>query len=72
VVFDRFHRVTDAVAGTGLGLAIADSVVRSTQGNWEIAVSELGGARMSVSWRKTPVRRGRPSPDGETLTQSLA
>jgi signal transduction histidine kinase len=72
VVFDRFHRATDAVTGTGLGLAIADSVVRSTQGNWEIAVSELGGARMGVSWRKAPMRRGRHSPSGDTLTQSLA
>ena len=71
-VFNRFHRATDAVAGTGLGLAIADSVVRSTQGSWEIAVSELGGARMVVSWRRALVRRGRPSPSGETLTQSLA
>jgi len=71
-VFDRFHRATDAAAGTGLGLAIADSVVRSTQGNWDIAVSELGGARMDVSWRKALVRRGRPGTSGETLTQSLA
>ena len=77
-VFDRFHRATDAVAGTGLGLAIADSVVRSTLGSWEIAVSELGGARMGVSWRKALARRGRPTPSGpsgqsgETLTQSLA
>jgi len=71
-VFDRFHRATDTVAGTGLGLAIADSVVRSTQGTWEVAVSELGGARMGVSWRKALVRRGRPSPSGETLTESLA
>jgi signal transduction histidine kinase len=77
-VFDRFHRASDAVAGTGLGLAIADSVVRSTLGSWEIAVSELGGARMGVSWRKALARRGRPTPSGpsgqsgETLTQSLA
>ena len=71
-VFDRFHRATAAEAGTGLGLAIADSVVRSTQGNWEIAVSELGGARMGVSWRRVLVRRGQLGPNGETLTQSLA
>ena len=71
-VFDRFHRATDAVAGTGLGLAIADSVVRSTHGSWDIAVSELGGARMGVSWRKALVRRGRSDTSGETLTQSLA
>ena len=56
-VFDRFHRATDSVAGTGLGLAIADSVVRSTQGSWEIGVSDLGGARMRVSWRRALPRR---------------
>ncbi len=59
-VFDRFHRATESVAGTGLGLAIADSVVRSTQGSWAIGVSELGGARMEVSWRKAAPRRGKP------------
>ena len=57
-VFDRFHRASDA-AGTGLGLAIADSAVHSTQGTWEIGVSDLGGARMEVSWRRAALRRGR-------------
>jgi signal transduction histidine kinase len=71
-VFDRFHRATDNVAGTGLGLAIADSVVRSTQGQWAIGVAELGGARLEVSWRKVPARRGRPNQTGETLSESLA
>jgi len=71
-VFDRFHRATDAVAGTGLGLAIADSVVRSTQGNWGIGVAELGGARMEISWRKVLPRKGKPNPAGETLSESLA
>ena len=61
-VFDRFHRATDSVAGTGLGLAIADSVVRSTQGSWEIGASDLGGARMEVSWRRALPRRGSPNP----------
>lgn len=65
VVFDRFHRATDQVAGTGLGLAIADSVVRSTQGQWAIGVAELGGARLEVSWRKVPGRRTRPDETGE-------
>ncbi len=71
-VFDRFHRATEAVAGTGLGLAIADSVVRSTQGNWGIGVAELGGARMEISWRKVLARKGKPNPAGETLSESLA
>ncbi len=71
-VFDRFHRATDAVGGTGLGLAIADSVVRSTQGSWNIGVAELGGARMEISWRKALPRRGKPSPADETLSESLA
>ena len=71
-VFDRFHRATDAVAGTGLGLAIADSVVRSTQGQWAIGVADLGGARMEISWRKVPARKGKPDQRHETLTESLA
>ena len=71
-VFDRFHRASDTVAGTGLGLAIADSVVRSTQGQWAIGVAELGGARLEVSWRKVPVRKERPKQSGETLSESLA
>ena len=71
-VFDRFHRATDTVAGTGLGLAIADSVVRSTQGRWAIGVADLGGARLEISWRKVPARRGRPDQTGEALRESLA
>jgi len=71
-VFDRFHRATDEVTGTGLGLAIADSVVRSTQGSWSIGVAELGGARMEISWRRVLPRKGKPSPTGGTLSESLA
>jgi signal transduction histidine kinase len=72
-VFDRFHRADDSVAGTGLGLAIADSVVRATQGSWDIGTAELGGARMAISWRRVTPKKGRPSPDGTaTLSKSLA
>ncbi len=71
-VFDRFHRATDQVAGTGLGLAIADSVVRSTQGQWAIGVAELGGARLEVSWRRVSARKGRPTETGDALSKSLA
>lgn len=76
-VFDRFHRATHAVEGTGLGLAIADTVVRSTQGEWEIGVADLGGARMEVSWRSVPSARGqtalpaRAPTTGEPLRESL-
>jgi signal transduction histidine kinase len=56
-VFDRFHRANDAVVGTGLGLAIADSVIRTTQGTWDIGEAELGGARMQASWRRIVQRR---------------
>jgi two-component system sensor histidine kinase TctE len=72
-VFDRFHRADDTFAGTGLGLAIADSVVRATQGSWDIGTAELGGARMAISWRRVTPKKGRPDPDGtETLSESLA
>jgi signal transduction histidine kinase len=72
-VFDRFHRADDSVAGTGLGLAIADSVVRSSEGSWDIGTSDLGGARMDISWRRATPRKGRPRPESaETLSKSLA
>ncbi len=49
-IFDRFHRAVDQGYGSGLGLAIADAVVRHTHGRWEVSTSDLGGARMAVSW----------------------
>ena len=72
-VFDRFHRASDATVGTGLGLAIADSVIRSTQGSWEVGAAELGGARMEASWRRTLQRRAKTPPATELpFTDSLA
>jgi signal transduction histidine kinase len=72
-VFDRFHRASDVAVGTGLGLAIADSVIRSTQGSWDIGVAELGGARMEASWRRIVQRRAKtPSATEKPLTDSLA
>ncbi len=55
-LFDRFHRATEQGGGAGLGLAIADSIVRSTGGQWRIADSPLGGALFGVSWRRATVR----------------
>ncbi len=50
-IFDRFHRAeAQGGYGSGLGLAIADAVVRHSHGRWEVNTSELGGARMAVSW----------------------
>jgi signal transduction histidine kinase len=54
-IFDRFHRAVDEGYGSGLGLAIADAVVRHTHGRWEVSTSELGGARMVVSWPRVLV-----------------
>jgi signal transduction histidine kinase len=72
-VFDRFHRATESVAGTGLGLAIADSVIRSTQGNWDIGAAELGGARLEANWRRVLPRRSRAGPtEVAPLSESLA
>jgi signal transduction histidine kinase len=56
-LFDRFHRATEQAGGTGLGLAIADSIVRSTAGQWQIGDSPLGGALFAVSWRRAAVRQ---------------
>jgi signal transduction histidine kinase len=53
-LFDRFHRATDEGNGAGLGLAIADSVVQATGGRWRVEDSSLGGARMEVSWHRSP------------------
>ena len=72
-VLDRFHRANDSIAGTGLGLAIADAVVRSTQGIWDIATAELGGASMGISWRRAVPNRERPrSDEAQPLSESLA
>jgi signal transduction histidine kinase len=50
-IFDRFHRAeAQGGYGSGLGLAIADAVVRHSNGRWEVNTSDLGGARMAVSW----------------------
>jgi signal transduction histidine kinase len=58
-LFDRFHRATEQGGGAGLGLAIADSIVRSTGGQWRIGDSPLGGALFSVSWRRMRDATGR-------------
>jgi signal transduction histidine kinase len=67
-LFDRFHRAVGEPGGAGLGLAIADSIVRSTSGQWRIGDSPLGGALFSVSWRRAGVERAPirllPDPDG--------
>jgi signal transduction histidine kinase len=50
-IFDRFHRAeAHGGYGSGLGLAIADAVASHTHGRWEVNTSDLGGARMAVSW----------------------
>ncbi|HEY2505454.1 MAG TPA: HAMP domain-containing sensor histidine kinase [Streptosporangiaceae bacterium] len=56
-LFDRFHRSTEQGGSAGLGLAIADSIVRSTDGQWRLADSALGGALFEVSWRRPNTRR---------------
>ena len=56
-LFDRFHRSTDQGGSAGLGLAIADSIVRSTDGQWRVGDSDLGGALFEVSWRRAGFRQ---------------
>ena len=55
-LFDRFHRSTELGGSAGLGLAIADSIVRSTGGQWRLGHSDLGGAMFEVSWRRAGLR----------------
>jgi signal transduction histidine kinase len=59
-LFDRFHRSTEQGGSAGLGLAIANSIVSSTDGQWQIGDSELGGALFEVSWRRATVRQHGP------------
>ena len=60
-LFDRFHRANERGPGAGLGLAIGDSIVRSTGGRWHIGDSPLGGALITVSWRRSqPHRQAAP------------
>jgi two-component system sensor histidine kinase CiaH len=59
-LFDRFHRSTQRGGSAGLGLAIADSIVRSTAGQWRLDASELGGALFEVSWRRAGPRQHAP------------
>jgi len=56
-LFDRFRRAVDEGPGAGLGLAIGDSIVRSTGGRWQVGDSPLGGALMTVSWRRAQPHR---------------
>jgi signal transduction histidine kinase len=56
-LFDRFHRSTERGGSAGLGLAIADSIVRSTGGQWRLDDSELGGALFEASWRRASSRQ---------------
>ncbi|HEY2641950.1 MAG TPA: HAMP domain-containing sensor histidine kinase [Streptosporangiaceae bacterium] len=67
-LFDRFHRSTEQGGSAGLGLAIADSIVRSTAGQWRLDDSELGGALFEVSWRRVLVRQ----PHGSAPAQASA
>lgn len=70
-LFDRFHRATQEGGGAGLGLAIADSIVRSTSGQWRIADSSLGGALFQVSWRRSKTPGGDlPTGDEPVLQQA--
>lgn len=52
-IFERFHRASAAADGAGLGLAIGAAVVNATRGQWIVARSPLGGARVGVSWPHT-------------------
>jgi two-component system sensor histidine kinase CiaH len=49
-IMQRFHRASAVPGGAGLGLAIANSVIRATDGEWEISTAPLGGARIQASW----------------------
>jgi signal transduction histidine kinase len=61
-IFDRFHRASPKPGGAGLGLAIADSVVRATDGRWQIGrSSDLQGAVFEITWPLARPPRGEKS-----------
>ncbi len=66
-LFNRFHRSTERGGSAGLGLAIADSIARTTDGQWRLGDSELGGALFEVSWRRAGPRLApAPAQHGST------
>jgi signal transduction histidine kinase len=71
-LFDRFHRSIELGGSAGLGLAIADSIVRSTGGQWQLGDSDLGGALFEVSWRRTGPRQHATAPRSRRKTADPA
>jgi signal transduction histidine kinase len=56
-LLERFHRASTEPGGAGLGLAIAGAVVSATKGQIYLGTSELGGARVVMSWPRRPIER---------------
>jgi signal transduction histidine kinase len=69
-LFDRFHRSTEQGGSAGLGLAIADSIVRTTDGQWRLGDSDLGGALFEVSWRRVSSRPARATQPGNAAPKA--
>ncbi len=59
-LLERFHRASTEPGGAGLGLAIAGAVVTATKGEISLGTSELGGARVAVSWPRRPMETALP------------
>jgi signal transduction histidine kinase len=59
-LLERFHRASTEPGGAGLGLAIAGAVVTATKGEIALETSELGGARVVMSWPRRPMEAALP------------
>ncbi|MGC2167572.1 MAG: HAMP domain-containing sensor histidine kinase, partial [Acidimicrobiales bacterium] len=59
-LLERFHRASTEPGGAGLGLAIAGAVVTATKGQIDLGTSELGGARVVMSWPRRPIETALP------------
>jgi signal transduction histidine kinase len=59
-LLERFRRASTEPGGAGLGLAIAGAVVTATKGEIFLGTSELGGAKVVMSWPRLPIETASP------------
>ena len=71
-IMERLHRASTGSGGAGLGVSIAAAVVRTTDGEWIVSTSPLGGARIRVSWPRVRAVDGCAAPIEHTVESALS